>query len=298
MKALGALRMPSQRSWEGFFVPSVALPGILWLFTFLVLPLALTLAMTFWRSTLGGIQHTWTSDNYAHLLSHPVYARLLLKSIRIALTVTVVVLLVAYPLAYWIAWGPLQRRSLALFLILIPFWTSYLVRTFAWYPLLGNAGILNTGLLAMRVISQPLEIFLFNEFTVHLGLLYVYMPYATIPIFLSLDRLDRVLLDAAADLGASPSRQFWRIIFPLSMPGVLAGAIMVFVLCIGAYVTPQLLGGPSGIMIGNVITELFGAGMNWPMGATLSVLVMLATLSWIWLIGRRVRIRQVFVEEQ
>jgi ABC-type spermidine/putrescine transport system permease subunit I len=292
---MGVLRVPSR---ERFFMPPVALPGVLWLLTFLILPLALMLAMTFWRSTLGGIQLTWTLENYARLFVHLVYAQLLLKSIRIALTVTAVVLLVAYPLAYWIAWGSPQRKSLALLLILIPFWTSYLVRTFAWYPLLGNAGIINTVLLAMRVVSRPLEIFLFNEFTVHLGLLYVYMPYATIPIFLSLDRLDRVLLDAAADLGASPSQQFWRIIFPLSLPGVLGGAIMVFVLCIGAYVTPQLLGGPSGIMIGNVIAELFGAGMNWPMGATLSVLMMLATLSWIWLIGRRVRIRQVFVEGQ
>jgi spermidine/putrescine transport system permease protein len=278
-------------------VPGKVLPASLWLGLFLLVPLASLFLMTFWRATLGGMQPAWTLANYARLLSQPVYPQVVIKSARIAVTVTAMVLLVGYPLAYWMARRPSRGKAIWLFLLLIPFWTSYVVRTYAWLPLLGKGGILNSLLLAGGVIARPLEVFLFNELTVHLGLLYVYLPYATIPIFLSLDRLDRTLLDAAADLGATPARQFWRIVFPLSLPGVLAAAIMVFVLCIGAYATPQLLGGPSGIMIGNVIGELFGAGMNWPLGATLSLLVMLATLAWIWLAGRKVRIRQIFVEQ-
>lgn len=298
MKAAEVIARPLPWRWPAtrLPVPGKVVPAVVWLGVFLVVPLAALLIMSLWRATLSGMQPAWTLANYARLLSHPVYAQIVIKSARIALTVTAVVLVVAYPLAYWIARRSPRGKAVFLFLILIPFWTSYVVRTYAWLPLLGNAGVLNTLLLALGLISRPLEVFLFNELTVHLGLLYVYLPYATIPIFLSVDRLDRTLLDAAADLGATPSRQFWRITFPLSLPGVLAGAIMVFVLCIGAYATPQLLGGPSGIMIGNVIGELFGAGMNWPLGATLSLLVMAATLGWIWLIGRKVRIRQIFVE--
>lgn len=278
-------------------IPVPALGGALWLVFFLLVPLVLLVAMSFWRSVPGGMEATWSVTNYEKVVSQPIYLRLLLKTARIAFTTTGLVLAVSYPLAYWIAQGSARRKATCLFLLLVPFWTSYLVRTYAWYPLLGNAGILNTVLLSLGIIREPLEVFLFNELAVHLGLLYVYLPYAAIPIFLSLDRLDRGLLDAAADLGATRGQQFRRITFPLSLPGVLAGSIMVFVLSIGAYVTPQLLGGPSGIMIGNVITELFGAGMNWTLGATLSVLVMAATLIWIWVISRKVRIRQIFMEE-
>jgi spermidine/putrescine transport system permease protein len=276
--------------------PAKLLPGLGLLVVFLVVPLSFLLVMTFWRASFTGAQPDWTLANYARLLSRPIYLELMLKSTRIAFTSTILTLVVAFPVAYWIAGKPPRRRAQLVFLILIPFWTSYVVRTFAWIPLLGNNGVINYLLMRLGVIAQPLDIFLFNQFTVQLGLLYVYLPYAILPIMLSLDRLDRNLLYAAADLGASPVRQLWRIIIPLSMPGILGGAILVFILSISAYVTPALLGGASGIMIANVIPDLFGVGMNWPLGATISLLLITVTMAWIWLVGARVGLRHIFVE--
>ncbi len=272
------------------------LPGLGFLIVFLVVPLALLFVMSFWRASFTGAQADWTLANYARLFSRPIYLDLMLKSTRIAFTATILTLIVAFPLAYWIAGKSPQRRAQLVFLILIPFWTSYVVRTFAWIPLLGNNGVINYLLIRLGVVSQPLDIFLFNQFTVQLGLLYVYLPYAILPIMLSLERLDRNLLYAAADLGATPAQQLWRVTIPLSMPGILGGAILVFILSISAYVTPALLGGASGVMIANVIPDLFGVGMNWPLGATISLLLITVTMAWIWLVGARVGLRRIFIE--
>jgi spermidine/putrescine transport system permease protein len=260
-----------------------------------MVPLSSLFVMTFWRPTLSGMAPDWTLASYATLVTQPVYLELLFKSTRIALSVTGLTLLFAYPFAYWSMNKTARQKVILMFLILIPFWTSYLVRTYAWFPLLGNKGLFNLVLLKLGLISQPLDIFLFNEGTVHLAMVYVYLPYAIIPISLSLDRLDRTLLDAAADLGAPPWKGFVRVTLPLSLPGVLAGAIIVFILSVGAFVAPALLGGASGVMIANVIPDMFGAGMNWPLGSTLSFLVMVTTIFWIWLIGSRVGLHEIFV---
>jgi spermidine/putrescine transport system permease protein len=275
--------------------PVKLLPGLTVLSIFLVVPLGFLFMMSFWRASFTGAQADWTLANYARLLSRPIYLELMLKSTRIAFTATFLTLAVAFPLAYWIAGKPARRRAQLVFLILIPFWTSYVVRTFAWIPLLGNNGVFNYVLIHLGIVSEPLDIFLFNQFTVQLGLLYVYLPYAILPILLSLERLDRNLLYAAADLGAAPIQQVWRIAIPLALPGILGGAILVFILSISAYVTPALLGGTSGIMIANVIPDLFGVGMNWPLGATVSVLLIAVTMGWIWLIGARIGLRQIFL---
>ncbi len=276
--------------------PLKLLPGTAFLILFLVVPIALLLVMSFWRSSFAGVKVDWTLVNYERLLSRPIYLELMIKSTRIAFTATVLTILVAFPFAYWIAGKPPHRRAQLVFLVLIPFWTSYVVRTFAWIPLLGNNGVINYVLIRLGIVSEPLDIFLFNQFTVHLGLLYVYLPYAILPILLSLERLDRNLVYAAADLGATPFQQLRRIIVPLSMPGILGGAILVFILSISAYVTPALLGGASGIMIANVIPDLFGVGMNWPLGAAVSLLLIVVTIAWIWLVGSRVGLRRIFVE--
>jgi spermidine/putrescine transport system permease protein len=276
--------------------PLKLLPGLLFLVVFLVVPLGLLLMMSFWRASYSGVEVQWTLANYERLLSRPIYLELMLKSTRIAFTATALTILVAYPFAYWVASKPPRRRAQLVFLVLIPFWTSFIVRTFAWIPLLGNNGVINYLLLKLGLISQPLDIFLFNEFTVQLGLLYVYLPYAILPILLSLERLDRNLLYAAADLGAGPLQQLWRVTLPLSMPGILSGAILVFILSISAYVTPALLGGASGIMIANVIPDLFGVGMNWPLGATVSLLLIVVTVAWICLVGARIGLYRIFVE--
>jgi spermidine/putrescine transport system permease protein len=276
--------------------PLKLLPGVGLLTVLLVVPLALLLVMSFWRASFSGVEPDWTLANYVRLFSRPIYIELMIKSTRIAFTATALTIVVAFPLAYWISGKPPRRRAQLVFLVLIPFWTSYVVRTFAWIPLLGNNGVINYALIWLGITTQPLDIFLFNQFTVQLGLLYVYLPYAILPILLSLERLDRNLLYAAADLGASPFWQLWRIVIPLSMPGILGGAILVFILSISAYVTPALLGGASGIMIANVIPDLFGVGMNWPLGATVSLLLIVVTIAWIWLVGARVGLRRIFIE--
>lgn len=280
----------------GLLPPLKLLPGVGFLVFFLVVPLALLLVMSFWRASFGGVDIDWTLANYERLVSRPIYLQLMLKSTRIAFTATALTIVVAFPFAYWVAGKPPRRRAQLVFLVLIPFWTSFVVRTFAWIPLLGNNGVINYVLLKLGLINQPLDIFLFNQFTVMLGLLYVYLPYAILPILLSLERLDRNLLYAAADLGATPVQQLWRIIIPLSLPGILGGAILVFILSISAYVTPALLGGASGVMIANVIPDLFGVGMNWPLGAAVSVLLIAVTIAWIWLVGARVGLGRIFME--
>jgi len=286
-----AAPVPGRRAWP----PLKLVPGVTLLVVFLVVPLGSLFLITFWRASFAGVKIEWTLANYIRLFSKPIYVDLLVKSIRIALTATFLTLLVAFPVAYWISMKPARRRAQLVFLILIPFWTSYVVRTFAWIPLLGSNGVINYALLRLGVISRPLDIFLFNQFTVQLGLLYVYLPYAILPILLSLERLDRNLLYAAADLGATPARQLRRITIPLSLPGILGGAILVFILSLGAYVTPALLGGASGIMIANVIPDLFGAGMNWPLGATLALFLMIVTMAWIWLVGMRLGLGRIFL---
>jgi spermidine/putrescine transport system permease protein len=275
--------------------PKKLLPGISILVLFLIIPLSLLLMTSFWSASFTGLKAEWTLANYARLFSRPVYVDLLVKSTRIAFVVTTITLAVAFPMALWIANRPPARRTQLMFLILIPFWTSYVVRTYAWIPLLGNNGVINYALMKSGIVTAPLDIFLFNQFTVHVGLLYVYLPYAIIPIALSLERIDKDLIFAAADLGASPRQQLMRIIIPLALPGILGGGIMVFILCIGAYVTPALLGGTSGMMIANVIPDMFGVGMNWPLGSAASLLLMAITMAWVWLLGSRVGFRSIFI---
>lgn len=272
-----------------------ALPATTFLAIFVLLPMALMVLVTFSRSSVDGIQFSFTLDNYRKLFSDETALRLLFKSIRISVTVTLLILILGYPLAYFIARQGDRYKYLLLFLVFIPYWISYVIRTYAWYPILGKQGALNQFLMLAGLIDQPLDYLLFNEYSVHLGLFSVFLPYAVVPIYLSLDRINPMLLEAAADLGARPGRSFWHVVLPLSLPGVLSGALMVFILTVGSYVTPQLLGGPSGIMMGNVIADQFGATFNWVWGGTLSLVLMITTLLAIWLVGRWVNLSQVFL---
>ncbi|MBI4587485.1 MAG: ABC transporter permease [Candidatus Rokubacteria bacterium] len=271
------------------------LPGVASLVVFVFAPLVLMVFVTFWRSSVDGMEPIWNLDNYRKVASDPMFAGLLLKSLRIAVTVTVVILMLAYPLAYIIARKTSRYKHLLLLLVFIPYWISYVIRTYAWYPILGKEGAINYVLGALRISAQPVELFLFNEFSVHVGLVSVFMPFAVVPIYLSLERISPTLLEAAADLGARPARSFLHVVLPLSLPGLLGGALMVFILTVGAYVTPQLLGGPSGIMLGNIIADQFGGTFNWTWGGTLSLMLMMVTLVVIWLVSRRVRVGQVFL---
>jgi len=188
----------------------------------------------------------------------------------IAARVTIFSLLLGYPLAYYLSFHAGKRKDLFYQLVIIPLWVSYLVRAYAWKTILGSDGVLNTLLQYLHVIKHPLEFLLYSPFAVVLTLTHIYTPFTLLPIYASLEHIPRPLVEASQDLGASPLQTFWRVILPLSIPGVLAGATFAFVLSLGDFLAPLLLGGPSGIMISNIVVSLFGAAYNWPLGAAIS----------------------------
>ncbi|NNM74186.1 ABC transporter permease [Enterovirga aerilata] len=273
----------------------LVIPGALWLLAFAVAPLAILFAMSFWTSSIFGTTTDLTLDNYRVIADDPIYFQVLLQTLRIALTVTALSLLVGYPMAYFLASLRGPKRGVFLVLLFLPFWSSYVVRTFVWLPMLGRNGLVNAVLLQLGIISEPLDWLLYNEGATHIGLVYVYTLFMTLPLYLSLDRIDRNLIDAAADLGAGPFRAFFRVVFPLSMPGVLSGCVMVFLLACGAYVTPQLLGGTSGMMFGNVIAPQYTVTNNWALGAALSVILVIVVFLCLVIFGRRVRLNDIFI---
>ncbi len=276
----------------------LALPGAIWLLTFAVLPLGFLVVMSFWSTTIFGLSTEFTLDNYATIFSDSVYLTILAKTIRMALITTTLTLLFSYPVAYFLAGLSGSSKAICLLLLFMPFWSSYVVRTFLWLPMLGRNGLVNTLLMKIGIIDEPINALLFSEGTVHLGLIYVYSLFMILPIYLSLDRLDRRLIEAAADLGAGPLNTFRRVVLPLSMPGVLSGSVMVFLLACGAYVTPQLLGGTAGVMFGNIIAAQYLNTNNWPLGAALSVVLVLVVLAGMFLVGRKAKMEEIFVGGQ
>lgn len=266
-----------------------AAPAVLWLLISLVVPLGMLLVFSFWTSTLGGMVPVWTLDNYLRFFRTPIYVSLFFKSLNIALTITALLLVIGYPVAYCLARFGGQYRTVLLLLLLVPFWTSYLIRSFAWLPLLGKQGLINFLLIRFGVLTEPTGTLLYNDFAVYVGLSYIFLPFMIIPIYLVLERQDPALREAAADQGASPAQTFYRVTLPLSLPGVSAGCILVFMNVIGAYVTPKLLGGPSGIMYGNAVADQFSAAFNLPFGATLAFILVVSVLTFIALVSRVTR---------
>lgn len=273
----------------------LVLPATLWLLIFAVAPVVLLIAMSFWTSSIFGTTPDLTLENYRVVAQDPIYLKVLLQTLRIAVTVTLVSLLLSYPMAYFIATRPISAKSAFLVLLFLPFWSSYVVRTFVWLPMLGRNGLVNSLLMQFGIVDQPLEWLLYNEGTTHVALVYVYTLFMVLPIYLSLDRIDPKLVEAAADLGAGPWRTFRRVILPLSMPGVLSGCVMVFLLACGAYVTPQLVGGTTGIMFGNIIAPQYTVTNNWALGAALSVILIVIVFLCLVLFGRKVRLNDIFV---
>jgi spermidine/putrescine transport system permease protein len=250
---------------------AITLPPLIWVILFLVVPYALLFCYSFWSvSTSQAILHSWTLDNYRQLFRVDVYLQTLFRSMWIAARVTMFSLLLGYPLAYYLSFYAGKRKALLYQLVIIPLWVSYLVRAYAWKTILGSDGVLNTLLQYLHLTSHPLEFLLYSPFAVVLTLTHIYTPFTFLPIYASLEHIPRDLVEASHDLGASPFQTFWRVIFPLSTPGVLAGATFAFVLSLGDFLAPLLLGGPSGIMISNIVVSLFGAAYNWPLGAAIS----------------------------
>jgi len=260
---------------------SVTAPPLVWVTIFLILPYALMFCYSFWSVSSGQtIVHSWNLQNYQELLGKPVYWETLLRSIWIAARVTLFSLALGYPLAYFLSFYAGRRKDLLYQLVIIPLWVSYLVRAYAWKTILGSDGVLNTLLQYVHLTSHPLDFLLYSPFAVVLTLTHIYTPFTILPIYAGLEHIPRNLVEASTDLGATPAQTFWKVIFPLSMPGVVAGATFAFVLSLGDFLAPLLLGGPSGIMISNVVVSLFGAAYNWPLGAAISLgmLVIVVTL--------------------
>ena len=248
------------------------LPAWLSMAVLFAVPFAIVLAYSFLtRGVYGGIELPWTAESYRRLFD-PLYLAILGRSFAMALAATSVCLLLAFPAALFIARAT-RHKNLYLQLVMLPFWTSFLVRTYAWIFLLRDTGLFNTALQALGIIHGPLPL-LYNDGAVLLGLVYGYLPFMVLPIYATLDRLDPALVEAAADLGARPLATVWRIVVPLSRPGIVAGSVLVFIPCLGAYLTPDLLGGGRTVMVGNLVQNQFTTARDWPFGAAVSIALM------------------------
>jgi spermidine/putrescine transport system permease protein len=266
---------------------AVAVPPVTWVVVFLFVPYFLMFCYSFWSvSSSQTIVHSWTLDNYRQLVNVDVYRQTLLRSMWIAARVMAFSLLLGYPLAYFLSFHAGRRKDLFYQLVIIPLWVSYLVRAYAWKTILGSDGVLNTLLQYVHLTSHPLEFLLYSPFAVVLTLTHIYTPFTILPIYASLEHIPRNLVEASHDLGASPLETFWRVILPLSIPGVIAGATFAFVLSLGDFLAPLLLGGPSGIMISNIVVSLFGAAYNWPLGAAISLCMLVLVVGLLFLSER------------
>ena len=248
------------------------LPAWLTMAVLFAAPFVIVLAYSFLtRGVYGGIELPWTAESYRRLFD-ALYLAILWRSFAMALAATALCLLLAFPAALFIARAP-RHKNLYLQLVMLPFWTSFLVRTYAWIFLLRDTGLFNTALQALGIIHAPLPL-LYNDGAVLLGLVYGYLPFMVLPIYATLERLDPALVEAAADLGARPLATVFQIVVPLSRPGIVAGSVLVFIPCLGAYLTPDLLGGGRTVMVGNLVQNQFTTARDWPFGAAVSIALM------------------------
>lgn len=272
----------------------LVVPPAIWLTLFFLVPLVLIVVISLRPDLRGGVLVSFspTLDQYRTLLEKPAYLRLFGASIAIALGVAAAATVLAFPIAYFLAFRAGRRAGLFLALLLIPFWTSFLLRVMAWKVMLGSGGVINSFLLSTGLTTEPVEFLLYNRFAVVITLVYVWTPFVALPILAGLQRIDPTLFEAAADLGSTPTRRFWRIVLPLCAPGVIAGFFMCFIPTVGEYVTPLLVGGSSGSMYGNLIQDFFTKAANWPLGAAMSLVMLAGTLLFVALALRLINVRQ------
>ena len=249
-------------------------PTFLYALALLFLPVLIVIAYSFWTQNYLEIDRTFTLENYRQALTEPIYRDLFVRSLWISLTVSVVTVVFSYPVAWFISFHGGMHKNLWLFLVTVPCWTSYLLRVLSWKVILGYGGVMNTGLLSMGLIDKPLTSLLYNSNAVVLTLVHSWAAFAILPIYVSLQKIDRTLIETARDLGDSRLKAFFRITLPLSLPGVVSAFLIVMIPTVGDYVTPRLVGGKDGVMIATAIQAQFGKGANWPLGAALSVTTM------------------------
>ncbi|AAY94395.1 ABC transporter permease [Pseudomonas protegens] len=263
-------------------------PALVAIGLFLIVPILIVIGYSLMEANpYGGVNKVFSSDAYTSLLFErqlddslafaDSYLLIALRSIGIAGLTTVITLLIGFPVAVWLAMQPVRRRGLLIFLITVPFWANLLIRTYAWILLLRNTGVINNSLMGLGVIHEPLQL-LYTDGAVLLGLVYTYAPFVVLPIYATLEKMDTRLLEAAQDLYAGRIRTLRKVVLPIAKPGIFAGAILTFVPCLGAMIAPELLGGGTRMMLGNLIFRQFSDARNWPFGAALSLVLMAAVM--------------------
>lgn len=265
---------------------SSLLPPLLWMTLLYFVPLLLLMSYSVWRLEGFDIVKELGIVNFKTIFTNTAYQTVMLRTLLTALGVTAIDILIALPLGYWIGRYSGRYRALLTLLVILPLWSSYLVRVFAWKIILGYNGVLNNTLLALGILQQPSQMFLYNWFSTLLTFVHVWLPFMILPVITAFERLPQDLLEASADLNARPWITFRQVMMPLVTPGILAGSINVFSLTMGDFITPSLVGGPNGIMLGNVIASQFGVSYNWPLGAAFALVVMLTVLTGLSLVLR------------
>jgi spermidine/putrescine transport system permease protein len=272
----------------------LAVPPFVWLILLFVAPLLLAILISF-RGERGPLDFgnlQLSTAQYGKILDSPSWVRLLGTSAVMALVVAMTATLLAFPIAYFLAFRARHRAPIFLILLLIPAASSFLLRVMAWKLLLGSGGAINSFLIWIGFIHEPIGLLLYSQAAVVITLIYVWIPFAALPIYAALQRVERSHLEAAADLGSGPWSRFWRVTVPLSLPGVLATFFMVFIPTVGEYVTPSLVGGSEGIMYGNLIQDFFTRAGNWPLGSALAVIMLFLTLALVAIAVRVVDLRR------
>jgi spermidine/putrescine transport system permease protein len=251
----------------------IGVPITTWLFLLIIIPICIMLITSFYIKEGSVVVKKISLANYLEFFINPIYLPIFFRTLLLALLVSLTSILLGYPLAYLVSRKVKHFRNQLYMLVIVPLWVSYLVRIVAWRTILGRVGVLNTILLSLKIIDEPLSIFIYSPFAVYVALIYIALPYVFISIFNSLEKIPKNLLDASADLGANSFHTFLHVILPLSMPGVISGFTLAFVIALGDYIIPQQLGGLNGMMFGNLIVTQFGYAYNWPLGAALGFIM-------------------------
>jgi len=261
-------------------------PPAVMLFCFFILPMLVMAGFSFRQGSFGAARQVLTLEHYREFARNTAFQNLLWRSMRIALETSVACVLLAYPVAYYLSFHAGVRRNILLTAILVPAWTSFLLRVLAWKMILSSDGFLSSLLVTLGVLAEPQPILLYSRAAVVVALIYSWLPFVALPIMAALDRMERSLLEAAADLGCPPWQAFLRVTLPLSLPGVAAGFFFVFIPTLGEWVTPALVGGVDGIMYGNIIQSQFVQALNWPMGSLMSLVMLVMMLAILAVLGR------------
>lgn len=271
------------RRWRREDIPGLVVLSapLLWAIVFMFIPYAIIFTYSFWLKKYPTFVPAFQFGNYAQIFADPQYYQVLLRTAKIAIYVSVSSLLLAYPFAYFLVFKVRSARVRALLYmaVIAPLWVSYLLRAYTWKTILGSEGVLNSFLLWTGLLREPTDVLLYNQFSMVVTLTYIFIPFMVMPIFTALEKIPKNLVEASGDLGLTPWGTLWKVIWPLSLPGVIAGATFTFCLTFGDFIAPFLVGGPDGVMVANVITSQYGAALNWPLGSALAIIMLIIVLA-------------------